>query len=130
MVMVDAGLDWVDVRDVAAGALTAADRAPAGASYLLGGRYATIELCWPRVLRRLRSIRMPACRPSPSAIPRVDGLPSRPSDTSTGSITSIGWLADVQAATPGLEVTDPGATVLMPGFIVPHIHPALSWMVT
>lgn len=43
MVMVDAGLDWVDVRDVAAGALAAADRAPAGASYLLGGRYATIE---------------------------------------------------------------------------------------
>jgi dihydroflavonol-4-reductase len=42
-VMVDAGLDWVDVRDVAAGALAAADRAPAGASYLLGGRYATVE---------------------------------------------------------------------------------------
>lgn len=43
MVMTDAGLDWVDVRDVATGALAAADRAPAGASYLLGGRYATIE---------------------------------------------------------------------------------------
>ena len=42
-VMVDAGLDWVDVRDVAAGALAAADHAPAGASYLLGGRYATVE---------------------------------------------------------------------------------------
>lgn len=43
MVMTDAGLDWVDVRDVAAGALAAAEHAPAGASYLLGGRYATIE---------------------------------------------------------------------------------------
>lgn len=43
MVMTDGGLDWVDVRDVAAGALAAADHAPAGASYLLGGRYATIE---------------------------------------------------------------------------------------
>lgn len=42
-VMTDAGLDWVDVRDVAAGVLAAADRAPAGASYVLGGRYATIE---------------------------------------------------------------------------------------
>lgn len=43
LVMVDAGLDWVDVRDVADGAIAAAEHAPAGATYLLGGRYATIE---------------------------------------------------------------------------------------
>lgn len=38
----DAGLDWVDVRDVAAGAIAAAGHAPAGSCYLLGNRYATI----------------------------------------------------------------------------------------
>ena len=43
MAMSDAGLDWVDVRDVAAGAIAAAERAPAGGSYLLGNRFATIE---------------------------------------------------------------------------------------
>lgn len=39
----DGGLDWVDVRDVAAGAISAAARAPAGSSYLLGNRYATLR---------------------------------------------------------------------------------------
>ena len=36
--LVDGGFDWVDVRDVVAGALAAADRAPRGARYLLVGR--------------------------------------------------------------------------------------------
>src|SRR5436309_2474118 len=33
--LVDGGFDWVDVRDVVAGAMAAADRAPSGARYLL-----------------------------------------------------------------------------------------------
>ena len=52
LAMVDAGLDWVDVRDVAAGALAAAERAPAGSSYLLGNRYATLD----ELLRIIRQI--------------------------------------------------------------------------
>jgi predicted amidohydrolase YtcJ len=51
-------------------------------------------------------------------------------DTSSGLITAIGTLADVQAAAPGVDVTDLGSTVLMPGFIDAHSHPALSGMVT
>jgi dihydroflavonol-4-reductase len=60
-VMVDAGLDWVDVRDVAAGALAAADRAPAGASYLLGGRYATVEQL-QAIIRELTGAKLPSRR--------------------------------------------------------------------
>lgn len=51
-------------------------------------------------------------------------------DTGTGRITSVGTLADVQAAAPGITVTDLGSTVLMPGFIDPHSHPALAGLVT
>jgi predicted amidohydrolase YtcJ len=51
-------------------------------------------------------------------------------DTSTGQITAVGTLAEVQAGAPGVAVTDLGASVLMPGFIDPHNHPALSGVVT
>jgi len=51
-------------------------------------------------------------------------------DTTTGQITAIGSLAEVQAAAPGVTVTDLGTTVLMPGLIDAHNHPALSGMVT
>ncbi|MCU1279499.1 MAG: hypothetical protein JWM53_3045 [bacterium] len=40
--LVDGGFDWVDVRDVVAGALVAADRAPTGARYLLSGARKTV----------------------------------------------------------------------------------------
>ncbi len=40
--LVDGGFDWVDVRDVAAAALTAAERAPAGRRYIAGGRWASM----------------------------------------------------------------------------------------
>jgi dihydroflavonol-4-reductase len=41
--LVEGGFDWVDVRDVVAGALAAADRAPAGARYLLSGARRTVR---------------------------------------------------------------------------------------
>ena len=40
--LIDGGYNWVDVRDVAEGALLAAERAPAGSRYLLGGRWASM----------------------------------------------------------------------------------------
>lgn len=40
--LVAGGFDWVDVRDVAQAAVTAAERAPAGSRYLLGGRWASL----------------------------------------------------------------------------------------
>jgi len=40
--LVDGGFDWVDVRDVAEAALAAAERAPAGSRYLVGGRWASM----------------------------------------------------------------------------------------
>lgn len=51
-------------------------------------------------------------------------------DSSTGRITAIGSMAEVQAAAPGVDVTDLGSTVLMPGFVEPHSHPLLSGMAT
>jgi dihydroflavonol-4-reductase len=41
--LVGGGFDWVDVRDVAAGALCAAERAPAGQRYLLSGHFASVR---------------------------------------------------------------------------------------
>lgn len=61
LAMVDAGLDWVDVRDVAAGALAAAERAPMGASYLLGNRYATVEQL-QHIIRHLTGEKLPGRR--------------------------------------------------------------------
>jgi dihydroflavonol-4-reductase len=41
-VLVKGGFDWVDVRDVAAAAVAAAERAPAGGRYIVGGRWASM----------------------------------------------------------------------------------------
>lgn len=41
--LVRAGFDWVDVRDVAAGAIKAEKLAPAGATYMLGGTWRTLR---------------------------------------------------------------------------------------
>lgn len=41
--LVDGGFDWVDVRDVAAGAIAAADRGVVGENYLLGGTFSTVR---------------------------------------------------------------------------------------
>lgn len=51
-------------------------------------------------------------------------------DTSTGTITAVGSLADVQASAPDAEVIDLGSKVLMPGFVDPHSHPILSGVMT
>ncbi len=40
--LVDGGFDWVDVRDVAEAALAAAERAPAGSRYIVGGKWASM----------------------------------------------------------------------------------------
>jgi dihydroflavonol-4-reductase len=41
--LVPGGYDWVDVRDVTMGAITAAEKAPTGAAYLLGGEW--VSMC-------------------------------------------------------------------------------------
>ena len=41
--LINGGVDWVDVRDVAWGALRAAERAPAGAKYLLPGHWVSVR---------------------------------------------------------------------------------------
>ena len=61
------------------------------------------------------------------AAPRAEAVAV---DTTSGTITAIGTLADVQASAPGVTVTDLGSTVLMPGLIDAHNHPLLSGMVT
>jgi nucleoside-diphosphate-sugar epimerase len=40
--LIDGGFDWVDVRDVVAGAIQAAARAPAGGRYILSGHWASL----------------------------------------------------------------------------------------
>ncbi len=41
--LIDAGFDWVDARDVAWAALQAEARAPAGARYLISGKWAPVQ---------------------------------------------------------------------------------------
>lgn len=51
-------------------------------------------------------------------------------DSAAGTITAVGSLADIKAANAGVAVKDLGSTVLMPGLIEPHSHPALSGLTT
>lgn len=55
--LVGGGYDWVDVRDVAAGAMQAARLAPAGASYILSGHWQSIPAV-ARVVDRLTGRRL------------------------------------------------------------------------
>jgi dihydroflavonol-4-reductase len=41
--LIEGGFNWVDVRDVAEGALRAAEQAPAGARYILSGHWASLH---------------------------------------------------------------------------------------
>ena len=59
--------------------------------------------------------------------PRVQALAI---DTSTGAIVAAGTHDECAAAAPGATVQDLGDSVLMPGFIDPHNHPALSGITT
>ena len=51
-------------------------------------------------------------------------------DTSTGTIVAVGTLTECQAVAPGVQVTDLGETVLMPGFIEAHSHPLVGGIST
>ena len=51
-------------------------------------------------------------------------------DTASGAIAAVGTVADCQAAAPGVDVTDLGSKVLMPGFTDAHSHPLLGGIVT
>jgi dihydroflavonol-4-reductase len=53
--LVKGGYDWVDVRDVVSGAITAAEKAPTGAAYLLGGQW--VSMCdMAELIRELTGI--------------------------------------------------------------------------
>jgi dihydroflavonol-4-reductase len=41
--LIEGGFDWVDVRDVAESAIRAAEDAPAGRRYILGGHWASVR---------------------------------------------------------------------------------------
>ena len=51
-------------------------------------------------------------------------------DSATGVIAAVGSLAECRAAAPGVEPTDLGSQVLMPGFIEAHSHPVISGVYT
>lgn len=51
-------------------------------------------------------------------------------DTAAGTIVGVGNLADLQNEFAGVAVNDLGDTILMPGLIDPHSHPALSGLST
>jgi dihydroflavonol-4-reductase len=56
--LVRGGFDWVDVRDVVAGALQAENLAPAGARYLLSGQWVSIQGL-ARQIEQLAGVRAP-----------------------------------------------------------------------
>lgn len=62
-----------------------------------------------------------------SSAPRAEAVAV---DTAAGTIVGVGTLADLQAEFAGVAVNDLGDTVLMPGLIDPHSHPALSGLST
>ncbi len=51
-------------------------------------------------------------------------------DSGTGRITRVGTVAQCQDHAPGVDVTDLGSTVLMPGFVEAHSHPVLAGLLT
>ena len=51
-------------------------------------------------------------------------------DTVAGTIAAVGAFSDIQSANPSADVKDLGKTVLTPGLIDPHSHPALSGLST
>jgi predicted amidohydrolase YtcJ len=51
-------------------------------------------------------------------------------DTALGTISAVGSLADLTSANPAAAVKDLGDTVLLPGFIDAHSHPAFGGLTT
>ncbi|WP_281640597.1 amidohydrolase [Aurantimicrobium minutum] len=60
-------------------------------------------------------------------IPRAEAVAV---DTVAGTIAAVGAFSDLQSANPSADVKDLGKTVLTPGLIDPHSHPALSGLST
>jgi len=56
--LVDAGFDWVDVRDVVEGAIAAAEQAPSGEVYLLSGHWESFD-CIGQLVEEITGIRTP-----------------------------------------------------------------------
>ncbi len=56
--LIDAGFDWVDVRDVVEGTIAAAEQAPAGSVYLLAGQWRPIG-CIGQLVEEITGIRTP-----------------------------------------------------------------------
>lgn len=50
-------------------------------------------------------------------------------DSSTGKITAVGTLADLQMGAPDAKVQDLGDSVVLPGFVDSHNHPVMSGIV-
>ena len=94
-VLVDGGFNWVDVRDVVVGAVSAEQRSPAGSNYLLSGHYASVEEI-ARMSAAILGKRAPSlvcpmgparlCAPAVTAFARITGR--RPLFT-TASLNSL-----------------------------------------
>jgi dihydroflavonol-4-reductase len=56
--LVGSGLDWVDVRDVSAGAIRAEEQAPTGAKFILSGHWASMSDV-AAIVERLTGVRAP-----------------------------------------------------------------------
>ncbi len=67
--LIAGGFDWVDVRDVAWAALQAAERAPAGAKYLLSGHWVSVRDV-ALVVSHVTGVRVP-CFVSPLFLARL-----------------------------------------------------------
>ena len=69
--LVPGGFDWVDVRDVVAGTMAAAEKAPAGRMYLLSGH-------WVSVAEIAKMVGELSGRPAPLSVPRWLALTGAP----------------------------------------------------
>jgi predicted amidohydrolase YtcJ len=62
-----------------------------------------------------------------NAQPRAEAIAV---DSAQGKIMAVGTVTQCHAAAPGVEATDLGDSVLMPGFIEAHSHPVASGVFT
>lgn len=99
------GYNFVDVRDVVAGAIAAAERAPRGAAYFLGGSYTMIP-DMARYIAALTGVRPPrivpvwllkASVPVTGAVAAITGKPSTITDASLYALLSFHTIRDDRA---------------------------------